>query len=96
MKAIAAAASLLFVVSVADARADEFAIKLKDGKGSELAQTQCAACHSLDYIQMNSRFLNGAGWAGEVTKMISAFGADIDEADAKQIIEYLTQNYGQK
>ena len=93
MKTLIVAANLLLITTFG-VQADEFAIKLKPGKGSELAQTQCAACHSLDYIQMNSPFLNGAGWTAEVTKMISVFGADINEADAKQITEYLTQTYG--
>ena len=43
---------------------------------------------------MNSPFLNAAGWDGEVTKMIKAFGAPIDDADAKAIAEYLAKNYG--
>ena len=29
-----------------------------------------------------------------VTKMIKAFGAPIDDADAKAIAEYLKKNYG--
>ena len=43
---------------------------------------------------MNSPFLNSAGWDAEVTKMIKAFGAPIDEADAKVIADYLKKNYG--
>ena len=43
---------------------------------------------------MNSPFLNAAGWSAEVTKMIKAFGAPIDDADAKAIAEYLAKNYG--
>jgi uncharacterized protein (DUF697 family) len=43
---------------------------------------------------MNSPFLNAAGWTATVTKMIKAFGAPIDDADAKAIVEYLAKNYG--
>jgi uncharacterized protein (DUF697 family) len=43
---------------------------------------------------MNSPFLDAAGWNAEVTKMIKAFGAPIDDADAKEIVDYLTKNYG--
>ena len=43
---------------------------------------------------MNSPFLNAAGWGAEVTKMIKAFGAPIDDGDAKAIAEYLAKNYG--
>ena len=34
------------------------------------------------------------GWDAEVTKMIKAFGAPIDDADAKVIADYLKKNYG--
>ena len=54
----------------------------------------CGACHSLDYIQMNSPFLNATGWNAEVTKMIKAMGAPISDSDAKTIAEYLAKNYG--
>jgi len=43
---------------------------------------------------MNSPFLNGAGWDAEVTKMIKAYGAPIDDTDAKAIADYLKKNYG--
>ena len=56
-------------------------------------EANCAACHSLDYIQMNSPFLSAAVWDAEVGKMIKAFGAPIDDADAAVIKDYLKQNY---
>ena len=54
----------------------------------------CVACHSADYIPMNSRFLDKAGWTGSVNKMINAFGAPIDKADVDIIATYLAQQYG--
>jgi hypothetical protein len=74
--------------------ADEKPVELKQGPGLEQVENNCGACHSLDYIPMNSPYLNAAGWTAEVTKMIKAYGAPVDEADAKTIIEYLTKNYG--
>lgn len=74
--------------------ADEQAIKLKQGPGVDKVEGNCAACHTLAYIPMNSVYLNHAGWTAEVTKMIKAYGAPIDDADAKAIIEYLSKNYG--
>jgi mono/diheme cytochrome c family protein len=76
------------------AAADEPVIQLKQGPGLDKVEGNCAACHSLVYIQMNSPFLNGAGWNAEVTKMIKGYGAPINDADAKAIIGYLTANYG--
>jgi mono/diheme cytochrome c family protein len=74
--------------------ADEQAIKLKPGPGLDKVEGNCAACHTLAYIPMNSVYLNQAGWNAEVTKMIKAYGAPIDDADAQAIIEYLSKNYG--
>ena len=76
------------------ALADEQVIKLKQGSGVDKVEANCQACHTLAYIPMNSPFLNAAGWDAEVTKMIKAYGAPIDDADAKAITEYLKANYG--
>jgi hypothetical protein len=43
---------------------------------------------------MNSPFLDAGKWDAEVAKMIKAFGAPIDPADAKSIGAYLKENYG--
>jgi mono/diheme cytochrome c family protein len=88
--AIAAAAVLL----AGSALAQEQEIKLKQGPGLDKVEGNCAACHTLAYIPMNSPFLDAKGWDGEVTKMIKAYGAPIDAADAKAIAEYLAKNYG--
>lgn len=76
------------------ALADEQAIQLKKADGLDKVEANCAACHSLDYIAMNSPFPNAALWDAEVTKMIKVFGAPIDDADAKAIADYLKKNYG--
>ena len=39
-------------------------------------------------------FPNAALWDAEITKMIKAYGAPIDDADAKAIADYLKSNYG--
>jgi len=90
IKLVAAFAGLL----AAQAFADEQPIVLKQAPGLEKVESNCAACHSLDYIQMNSPFLNAAAWDAEVTKMIKAFSAPITDADAKAIADYLKANYG--
>ena len=51
-------------------------------------------CHSLDYIPMNSPFLDCKGWEASVTKMIKVMGALIAEADAQKITDYLAGQYG--
>lgn len=74
--------------------ADEASITLKKAPGLDKVQANCGTCHSLDYIQMNSPFMNPATWDAEVTKMIKAYGAPISDADAAAIKEYLKANYG--
>jgi len=67
--------------------------ELADAPGREKA-AQCGACHSLDYIRMNSRFLELAGWTTVVNKMINAFGAPIPKDDVDAVARYLTEHYG--
>jgi len=74
--------------------AQEKPVNLKKAPGLDVVENFCAACHSLDYIQMNSPFPSAALWDAEVTKMIKAFGAPISDADAKTIADYLKKNYG--
>jgi mono/diheme cytochrome c family protein len=82
------------IAATSAALADETAITLKDGPGKDIVENNCATCHSLDYIRINSPFPDRKLWEAEVTKMIKAFGAPIDDADAKAITEYLVRNYG--
>jgi sulfite dehydrogenase (cytochrome) subunit B len=76
------------------AGAEDKPVHLKQAAGVDLVEGYCGACHSVDYIVMNSPFLDAAKWDAEVAKMINAFGAPIDPADAKTISDYLKQNYG--
>src|SRR5579864_2118786 len=80
--------------TVANAAAIEKPISLKQAPGLDKVEANCAACHSLDYVQMNSKFLNAAGWNAEVAKMVNVFGAPINAPDAKTVGDYLTTNYG--
>jgi mono/diheme cytochrome c family protein len=76
------------------ALADESAVRLKDGAGRQLVEANCVMCHSLDYIQMNSVFLDRKGWEASVNKMIKAMGAPVAENDVKAIVDYLASRYG--
>lgn len=75
--------------------AGEENIKLKNGEGKALVEANCSVCHSLDYIQMNSPFLDKKGWEAEVNKMIK-LGAPVKQEDVPKIVEYLTKFYGKK
>jgi len=86
-------ASLLALLATA-AAAQEDKLVLKPGPGLQNLQDNCAVCHSLDYVQMNSPFLDKKGWEAEVGKMVKAFGAPVSAEDQVKIIDYLTANYG--
>jgi sulfite dehydrogenase (cytochrome) subunit B len=91
MRRFGVALAALLLASAALAQEQE--IKLKPGAGLDKVEGNCAACHTLAYIPMNSPFLDAKGWEAEVTKMIKAYGAPIEDADAKAIAEYLSKNY---
>jgi len=86
--------ALAAAVVALPALAEEKLVDLKKAPGLDKVEGNCGACHSLDYIQMNSPYPNAALWDAEVTKMIKAFGAPISEADAAVIKDYLKKNYG--
>ena len=89
-----AIAALLAAAVASPVVADEKPVQLKKAPGLDKVEGNCASCHSLDYVLMNSPFPNATVWDATVTKMIKAFGAPIDEADAKVIADYLKKNYG--
>jgi sulfite dehydrogenase (cytochrome) subunit B len=91
---IIAAIAAGVVVLCTQAHAAEREPALKDAPGRDLVESQCAACHSLEYIPTNSPFMTQKAWEAEVNKMIKAFGAPIEPADANAIIDYLVHNYG--
>jgi mono/diheme cytochrome c family protein len=87
-------ALLVMLVAALPAVAGEDTVTLRDGPGRDVLLNNCAACHSLDYVQTNSPFPTQKVWEAEVTKMIKVFGAPIGDADAKIIVDYLAKNYG--
>jgi len=78
------------------ALAGEDQVKLKEGPGKDLVVANCVMCHSLDYIPMNSVFLDRKGWEASVNKMVKVMGAPIPPEDVPKIQEYLVTQYGKK
>ena len=87
-------AVVLSVAPAATCVAGEEIVKLNDAPGRELVQANCLMCHSLDYIQMNSVFLDREGWQKSVDKMVKVMGAPIRPEDVPGIVDYLAKNYG--
>ena len=68
--------------------------KLKSGAGVELADRQCLACHSADYVSMQPPGRPLAFWKSEVEKMKKVYGAPIPDDQVEPIAQYLTRAYG--
>ena len=93
MRAIRAVPVIVALAASVPALAQE-KVTLKEGPGVDLVRQNCVACHSLDYIPLNSPFLDDKGWQAVVTKMVKALGAPIKDEDQKPIAEYLAKYYG--
>jgi cytochrome c5 len=87
-------AAVLAAALAAAAAADETQLRLKEAPEATLVRASCSGCHSVDYIQMNSPFMNRAAWEAEVRKMIKVMGAPVRDEDVGSIVAYLTHHYG--
>ena len=95
MKTLLGLAALTVVtVGPGFAAADETTVRLREGAEATTVIANCSGCHSLDYIQMNARFLKRADWQASVKKMVTVMGAPVSESDAARIVDYLTREYG--
>lgn len=65
----------------------------KSGKDMELANGQCLACHSVEYVETQPVF-SFSFWTAEVKKMRDKFGAAIPEQQIEPLALYLTRSYG--
>ncbi|MBS0393313.1 MAG: cytochrome c [Proteobacteria bacterium] len=86
--------AVLLLSTAAPSRADESQLQLADGPEVTSVRAYCSMCHSVDYIQMNSRFMKRAAWEAEVRKMIKAMGAPVADEDVPKLVDYLARNYG--
>ena len=84
----------LYLLAAGAVSAGESDIVLKEGEGRVLVESHCTMCHSLDYVQINSVFLDRKGWEASVNKMIKVMGAPIAPEVTGPIIDYLTKHYG--
>ncbi|WOX07120.1 SorB family sulfite dehydrogenase c-type cytochrome subunit [Microbulbifer pacificus] len=67
--------------------------KLKPGPGMDVANRNCAICHSVDYIYMQPP-LTSEQWTATVMKMKNAFGAPIPDNEVATIVNYLLSQNG--
>lgn len=93
---LAVAATLAATAAIAAPRTYQLppeTAKLKPGPGVAVAEANCLACHSPDYVAIQPPKMGAAFWDAEVHKMIKTYGAPIDETDAKAIAAYLAATY---
>jgi sulfite dehydrogenase (cytochrome) subunit B len=77
-----------------DYKLPEETATLKPGPNLDVAQNNCTACHSPDYIKTQPIMKSKKDfWQAEVTKMIKVYGAPIDDADVPKLVEYLSTAY---
>jgi mono/diheme cytochrome c family protein len=69
-------------------------VRLKPGDGADVATSQCAACHSFDYVATQPPGKPLAFWKAEVEKMRKVYGAQIPDDQVDPIARYLTRAYG--
>lgn len=65
------------------------------GAAAEAINANCLSCHSAGMVLTQPNFAK-ATWAAEVDKMIHAFKAPIDQANATAIVDYLAATKGAK
>lgn len=85
---------ILFSLLSLQARAGELDLHLKEGVGRDIVATQCAVCHSVDMIQINSPFMTKKEWEATVNKMVNVMGSPLPKENIPIVVEYLTKYYG--
>lgn len=63
-------------------------VSFPPGKGAEIANGQCLICHSTGMV-LRQPPLSQEEWAGEITKMRSAFGAPMPPDQVEALAKYL-------
>jgi len=89
-----AAIVFLFVLSVPVCVNGQAKEAVKTDPAKELFEKKCSACHKTD--RATSKKKTQKEWETTVMRMINARGAQISDAEAKIIIDYLTANYGKE
>ncbi|HKM63427.1 MAG TPA: cytochrome c [Acidisphaera sp.] len=66
------------------------------GPNMQLVRANCTICHSFDYVITQPRSFADptAFWTAEVNKMRTVYGAPLDPANVKPIVDYLAAVYG--
>jgi len=63
------------------------------GGGAELVKSKCTMCHTMDRIDQANK--DRTGWEASVARMREK-GAVLTDAEAAQVVDYLSQSGGSK
>ncbi|HET7526366.1 MAG TPA: cytochrome c [Burkholderiaceae bacterium] len=95
------AAALLAVIAAASAASktitlppDGVQLKASSLPGYALAQTNCVACHSAEYMLYQPPTAPRPYWDAMVKRMKAVFNAPLNDADMPAIVDYLVKTYG--
>ena len=87
-------AYLVAAAFLAGAATSIFAVEKPDADAKALFESKCSACHSID--RPKSKRKTAAEWEKTVMRMKNVNGCPITDEEAKTIITYLVNNYGEK
>lgn len=73
---------------------DGVQLKPSNLPGYALAQTNCVACHSAEYMLYQPPTAPRPYWDAMVKRMKAVFKAPLNDADIPVIVEYLAKTYG--
>ena len=94
------AAALLAAIAAAPAAKtitlppDGVQLKASGLPGYALAQTNCVACHSAEYMLYQPPTAPRPYWDAMVKRMKAVFKAPLNDADMPAIVDYLVKTYG--
>jgi mono/diheme cytochrome c family protein len=71
-------------------------VQLKESPlpGYALAQTQCVACHSAEYMRYQPAGAARPYWDAMTRRMKAVFKAPLNDDDIPAIVDYLVKTYG--
>ena len=69
-------------------------LKASSLPGYALAQTNCVACHSAEYMLYQPPTAPRPYWDAMVKRMKAVFNAPLNDADMPAIVDYLVKTYG--
>jgi hypothetical protein len=92
---VSAAAPQTFVLKSVSVELPVSEVEFPAPPNAQAITANCLACHSAGMV-LTQPALSRATWAGVVDKMIHAYKAPINEADAPAIVDYLQATKGTK